>query len=349
MLFPHFICFLTSWLFFFQMNMNSLTKSLSLDKTNKLNSLNKQHSSVLIKLLFLLIFLQYVYTYFVKSLESSFWYNHLLLNNTNIFFMNLTYITCLFIANFLKSKIILRLNLSNDFFFALISICILTPLIFYSNNIFSFIFILELNTTILFYKLISSKLWYKSNKNFKKNLNKSLYPKGYLNLVFFQYWSTFFASIFLFYFFVNIISKNGLSEFNVLNFIFSNEYSISYYDNWWFIFLTLIFIICIFIKMGLTPLHLFKLEIYKNIPMISILFYTTFYFFVYFIFFMYLYSVLLYFIFLNWWFLITIIFIIAMIFTIPLLFDVNNLKVFFAYSTIINTLNFFLLLLVLFV
>jgi len=94
-------------------------------------------------------------------------------------------------------------------------------------------------------------------------------------------------------------------------------------------------------KIGLTPFHLFKIEVYKGLPIISILVYTTFYFFIYFIYFTLLLNYQLDFlkIFLN-----SILFIIIItgaIYIMSLLYDVTALKSFFAYSTIINSLLFF--------
>merc|ERR1711990_313664 len=46
-----------------------------------------------------------------------------------------------------------------------------------------------------------------------------------------------------------------------------------------------VLILAFLLKIGLTPVHLYKLEVYKGLPYISIFFYTTFYFLVFFLFF----------------------------------------------------------------
>lgn len=40
-----------------------------------------------------------------------------------------------------------------------------------------------------------------------------------------------------------------------------------------------------FFKIGFTPSHLFKIEVYKGIPFVSILFYTVYYFMSFFLYF----------------------------------------------------------------
>ena len=105
-------------------------------------------------------------------------------------------------------------------------------------------------------------------------------------------------------------------------------------------FSIIIFILGIFFKLGITPFHLFKIEVYKGLPFLSIFFYTTYYFVVFFIFFIFLLSDLLVF-FVNQYFLfLTLVLFIGCIYIIVLLFDVSFLKAFFTYSTIINTVGF---------
>lgn len=104
------------------------------------------------------------------------------------------------------------------------------------------------------------------------------------------------------------------------------------------------FFLCIFLKIGLTPSHLFKIEIYKGIPFISIFFYTTFYFLSYFIFVTlmiqtYLNS------FKSYYYYFLIIFItLGLLYVLFLLFDISFTKAFFAYSTVVNSITFMALL-----
>lgn len=103
-----------------------------------------------------------------------------------------------------------------------------------------------------------------------------------------------------------------------------------------------------FIKIGLTPFHLYKLEVYKGLPYISIFFYTTYYFLSYILFFIillthYMSSIVFY-----WSFILFTLVILGTLYICSLLFDVSYIKSFFGYSTIINTVNFLMLILVIF-
>lgn len=94
-------------------------------------------------------------------------------------------------------------------------------------------------------------------------------------------------------------------------------------------------------KIGLTPFHLFKIEVYKGLPLVSLVFYTTLYFYIYFLYLIILLNYHLDFLkfFLNSIFYTIIL--LGTIYIIMLLFEVTSLKSFFAYSTIINSLLFF--------
>ena len=90
-----------------------------------------------------------------------------------------------------------------------------------------------------------------------------------------------------------------------------------------------IFLISIFFKLGVTPLHLFKVEVYKGIPFLSIFFYTTYYFIIFFIFFIFfLLDFLSLFVIQYYTFLVFLI-LVGILYVMVLLFDVNLLKAFF--------------------
>lgn len=130
---------------------------------------------------------------------------------------------------------------------------------------------------------------------------------------------------------------NLLNNFN-LN---SNLYNINNF------ILSFILLFGFFIKIGFTPVHLYKIEVYKGLPFFAIFFYTTFYFLVFFMFFIVL--VLLYFdsFSMYWLYIIFFLMFSGFIFIISLLFGVNYTKAFFAYSSVVNSMGFLLIVLTL--
>ena len=107
----------------------------------------------------------------------------------------------------------------------------------------------------------------------------------------------------------------------------------------------LLIIFAFFIKVGIAPFHFFKIEVYKSIPYLSIFFYTTYYLSVFLLFLLYFISNLYIGFFMYMWFIFLILLVLGSIMLITLLFDINLIKSFFAYSTIINTINFVIIML----
>ena len=150
----------------------------------------------------------------------------------------------------------------------------------------------------------------------------------------------------MFFVLLNFLYFFGTSEWVLINNLLNLNFEIMYftkYSSIWF--LGFFFLFSLFLKLGFTPVHLYKIEIYKGLPFISIFFYTTYYFLIFFFFFIffffnYLNSFFYYFLFILFFFLIF-----GFIYVISLLFDVTYMKAFFAYSTILNSLGFLLVLL----
>lgn len=256
-----------------------------------------------------------------------------------------TYFINLILLLIVKQIYYSNVNYSYDYFFALINLSILLPLIFLSNDIFSFFFLLELNSCIIFYKLVVSKLWY---FNLDSNFNKfsKTFSKNYLNLIFYQFWVTFFSTILIVFFFLNVNFMFGSTNWSLVNYIiFVDSNTDAIFNNFLIILLSLLFLFSFLLKVGVAPFHFFKIEVYKAIPYLSILFYTTFYLSVFLFFLLYFISNLYVGFFFYVWFLFLFILVIGAILLITLIFDINLVKSFFAYSTIINTINFIIIML----
>ena len=341
---PYIFFFSSVWTFFIKSNFMSVkTKTLSNDKIMPTSIIKKLHYSIFIKWGFVQLFVLLISFTFIKGSSLAFLWNQLYLSNFN---MNL--ITLMLIFLILLMLVCLNLttntvNYNTDYFFALVNISIFLIFMFFSNNLLAFTFVLELNSITIFYKFVTSKYWYKAKQTIEDQvfeLNNRAIPKNYLNMLFFQYWSTFFSSILLFFSLSNVFLYYGSSEFFLIQFLSFVKLNSQDLNTTFMVLLWLPLLLGFFIKMGLTPFHLFKIEVYKGLPLISILFYTTLFFFVYFMFFVILWTHYLPFLKLVLSVYLYVIIFIGGAYIMSLLFDVTALKSFFAYSTIINSLLF---------
>jgi NADH:ubiquinone oxidoreductase subunit 2 (subunit N) len=113
----------------------------------------------------------------------------------------------------------------------------------------------------------------------------------------------------------------------------------------YFYFYFFIFILGFFLKIGLTPFHLYKIEVYKGLPFVTILIYTILFFIVYFLFFSILFLKNISAFYSYYWLSMLLLLLLGVCYIIFLLFDVNFIKSFFAYSTIVNLVSFVCLIL----
>lgn len=268
-------------------------------------------------------------------------FNHFNVNNFTLSLLSL-FLFVSFVLFMLIKTIVIKTNLikSTDYLFSINNLLILLPYLFFVNNIFTFLFFLELVSTILLYKLVSSKIWFKNY--FKVSTLKNSIPQNYINMVFFQYWVTFFSTIFIVYFYINMFYLFGTGDWFIIQYL-NNCGLKNFTSNIILNMLLSIFILSIFFKLGVTPFHLFKIEVYKGVPLLSIFFYTTYYFIVFFVFLIYILSDFLISFSIQYYPIVSILLLISSIYVIVLLFDVNFLKAFFTYSTIINTIGFLII------
>lgn len=350
---PLFLFFLLTWRFFISNNFFYYrVKPLSSDLINKTTPFKKLNYIVFIKWNLINLWMLTLVIFLMRSDSVNFFWNHLTFNNFKFW--------CFFIFILISSllfnyfRIITKNNLpqSIDFFFVLVNLSVISPLIFSSNTFYTLFFIMEVISCFLFYKFAVSKIWFNTPTTtnlLKINKFSKSFPKEYISMLFFQFWSTFFSSILILISLLNFFYMFGTSEWIYINYLNIINFNINYFDNYnLFFFMFLPLLIGVFFKLGMTPLHLYKIEIYRGLPFITIFFYTTYFFLIWVIFFSHFFTFLLMSFNGFWIIYLTIGFIVGVIFVISLLFDVRYVKAFFAYSTIINIILVILILLIYF-
>lgn len=335
----------TYWTIFFKNNLSSINKKNNWDKSISIkNIIIKQNPSFMIRLNILFNFMMFLYLYTFNGFSNTFWWSHFKINNYSLYMYVLIILFNNYFLYVSDKHIKNNNNYSIDYTFSLINITLFIPLIFLSNSLFTFFFLIELVSCSIFYKFIVSKISFKNN-NYKDNYF-SIFSKNYLNVLFYQYWSSFFSSVMIIFSILFFFSLTGTTEWSVMNFIINSNNQLNYLNNKIIIlFINIVLIIGFIIKLGIAPIQLYKIEVYKGLPFLSIFFYTTFYFLVFFLFFSlifiyYLSSLNYYF-----WIILLIISIIGLFYILSIIFDINLFKAFLAYSTIINSISFILLIL----
>ena len=145
------------WVFFFKIN-TTLQKTTP-DSSLGLNNLKVNSNGVFIGFYIVLIIHTYINIYTLHGKNAILWFNHFNLNNftSNILYL---FIFVSFTTFFLLNVTFRKTNLtkSPDYLFSINNLVIILPYLFFVNTIFTFLFLLELISAILFYKLVSSKV-----------------------------------------------------------------------------------------------------------------------------------------------------------------------------------------------
>ena len=169
-----------------------------------------------------------------------------------------------------------------------------------------------------------------------------------MNLLFFQFWSSFFSSVIIVFVIIFLLNIFNSVDWAILNYLNFNQYFLSgkFYQTE-IIFFLFFFILAFLVKMGFSPVHLFKLEIFKGLSFIIVFFYTTFYFLIFFFLLLFLFVFYFNSFLFIWYFCFLVFLVFGLIFSIHFLFDINYLKFFFAYSSIMNSIVFFFIIMTL--
>lgn len=347
---PFLINFTIFWVFFFKTNFFLVKNTtLSTDVLKTSSYLYSFHNSFFLNINKIYILFLAFYIYFYKGSINSIWWQHFKITNLNLNLIFLLLALNLIFIFICQNISLLSNFVKLDYYFALINLSNFLPLIFITNTLFTFLFILEFTSVIVFYKFVVSKIWKIKNNNDINNftLFRNL-PNYYLNMLFFQYWATFFSSVLIVFSLISFIYMYSTTEWFMLNLLNEFNLQLNSFNKINNLILMFVLIFGFLIKVGFTPIHLYKIEIYKGLPFFAIFFYTTYYFLVFFMFFILLILLFLDSFSIYWVYILSLIVVFGLLFVVSLLFGVNHIKAFFAYSSVVNSMGFLVIILSLF-
>ena len=219
--------------------------------------------------------------------------------------------------------------------------------IFLSNNTITFIFLVEILSTLIMLLIITSTFssaYFYNNVNLTRhNYFSQTLPTSYLNTIIFYFWISLVSSLTLFVLLTLFYLHFFTFDWNTTEFIFYYVVSVSNIKNIFTISLNwLLLIFCIFLKCGLVPFYIWKPTFFKGMSFHSLLFYTTFFYFFLFYFFIYFFLFYLNELFYYNLFINILILSMGLVVLLFIICESFYLKAFIAISSILNTLFVFL-------
>lgn len=150
---------LVSFLWFFFFKLNTIIIKSTQNNILYLDTLKINSNSTFVSFYLYTVTLMYFGVYTFHGRNDLVWFNHFNINN---FTINLLYLflTTGFGMFFILTAVTKKTNLvkSIDYLFSINNLVILLPYLFFVNTVFTFLFLLELVSAILLYKLVSSKI-----------------------------------------------------------------------------------------------------------------------------------------------------------------------------------------------
>lgn len=222
--------------------------------------------------------------------------------------------------------------------------------LFLSNSLFSLFFIIEALSALIFLLLVCSTYstlhFFRSVSLDFSNFLQNNTPHTFIQSILFFYWVSLLSSLNLFVFSAFLYKYLVTFDWYLIEHVFLYLIKVSSLKDVFIIGIAWFFIILsIFLKCGIAPFFIWKPTFFKGMPLVALFFYISFFYFFIFLFFIHFltsyFSTVFYF-----YALVTLLFISGGLVTLLfILSEAFFLKVFFAVSSLLNSLLVFLALL----
>ena len=293
---------------------------------------------------FPLITLVYHFTWVSPSV--TLWFGHLTFSifQFKVFYilslMFMTYLLALFTTTHASSLLVY------DYMIVLFHIWLWVWVLFFSNNLFSLIFFIELLsisiTLLLITNVFTSTYFYNLTSYSKHSYFSYSYPTTFLQTLLTFFWMTLVSSLLLFFFITLFYLVVLTFDLNLIGLLFTfmsisaELSSLTSLSLVWFLF-----ILCIFIKGGIVPFFLWKPSFFKGISYLALFFYIYIYYFALFVYLIYCVFFLLNELLLLYLYLLVGLLSLGAIMISGILFESFYIKAFLALSSILNSLILF--------
>ena len=271
------------------------------------------------------------------------WFGHIVFTS---FQMKMSYFIILIfiiVTSVLLNTIYFSSRESYDYVIVTFNFMYWISVLFWTNTIFTTIFVIEVLSTLIFLLIITSTF---SSGFFYRNLDLSFghlfqqtTPTTYLQSILYFFWISLISSLNLFLFFLLMYVKLLTLDWYLMEYIFIYYVSISSIKDIFTLGISwFIMIFCIFLKCGIVPLFIWKPTFFKGIPLYTLFFYICFFYFFLFLFLIHFltsyFSEIFYF-----FTIVNIIFIVTgLVFLLFIMCESYYFKAFMAISSILNSL-----------
>jgi len=320
---------------------------LSYSAFNKLHNFSYLSGFDLIWLLFTPLALLLLVNFSWTSPVVSLWFGHLVFTSLQYKFVYLVIFIFTIVLLVYSSVFFYSSQEVYDYILVIFSFFLWVLFLFFASNIFTFIFFIEILSTlitlILVTSVFSSGYFYNTLSLNNSNYFNSTTPFAFLQTLMFFFWVSLVSSLNLFIFLTLFYIKFLTFDWFLVESVFYYIITISNVKSTFFVVLAWFnFMFCIFLKCGLVPFYFWKPVFFKGIPLHALFFYIVFFYFFIFLFIIYLLIVYLNNLFYFSLLVNIVLVLLGILILITILCESYLIKVFLAMSSILNSLLVFL-------
>jgi hypothetical protein len=305
------------------------------------NSISSFNELTSIRVLLLSILVTLIVISNLRLVSSFNMFGQLFISSLCVYFITILLIVYLFLVYLFYLLFFYKQHLSLEYLYSICIYMYSSLYLYMSISIYSFFFIIEVMgvATILLFSSNSLTTPFgpetSSSSNYGIPYSK---PTKLAASLFIQFWMSFFSSIMLILFLILSIYFWNTSNFNEINLILTLaklDYTHIHplYVSLW----DMLFVLAFFIKSGISPFHILKMDLYKGLSLSTVYCYTILYFVGIYIYFLYIIYYLLPHILHNNFYLLEFMLVISSFYLIITLFSSKYLKVFLALSSVLNS------------
>lgn len=336
----------TIWYAFFLINTavsysRDVLKKQTLIRPNRISQLGSEITMIRVSVV--VIFFSALLTTLNRSISGYIFFDQLCLNeHLRFFYLVLTY-SYLFVILKINSAWSSKVAIPTDYTAVNTTFFILSPFIVLSSNFYSFFFIIEVLGVAILVKFTFLPLTYSSKGHARGSISST--PRPLVMSIFTYYWMSFFSSSFLLVYIITMLFTWGTVDyFELTVMMYFSKFTMISTSSLFYSTLGLFFSLGFLLKAGAAPFHLYKVSVYKGIPLFSVIVYTFIFYLTYMMYFSYLVPILVHTtgMLTSLFMLFTLV--VGTIYLTTALYNNRNLKTFLALSSSINAITILLIL-----
>lgn len=278
-----------------------------------------------------------------SSSELTAWFGHIVFSSFQMKAVYIIFFSFIIVLYLLLSVSYFSSREIYDFIITILNMYYWVSLLFTANSIITVIFIIEVQSALLFLLLVTSSF---SSTFYYRNLDLSNYnffsnsiPSSFIQSIMYFFWVSLIGSLNLFLFTIFLYQKLFSFDWFLLEHVFYYTAISSTYKELFTIGLVWsIFLFSLFTKCGIAPFFIWKPTFFKGIGLHTIVFYICFFYYCLFIFIIHLLTSYFHYLTYYYTYILLVLVLVGMFILLTILCETFYIKSFLAVSSILNSL-----------